>query len=42
VAERLSPSLIQPRIERVYRAALGRARDRGWKHFKTPEDRWQG
>jgi glycosyltransferase involved in cell wall biosynthesis len=42
VAERLSPSLIQPRIERVYRAALGRARDRGWKHFRNPEDRWQG
>lgn len=29
VAERLSPSHIQPRIERVYQAALGRARDRG-------------
>lgn len=40
VAERLSPALIQPRIERVYRAALGRARDRGWKYFKNPEDRW--
>lgn len=42
VAERLSPAHIQPRIERVYRAALGRARDRGWKHFKNPQDRWQG
>lgn len=40
VVERLSPALILPRIERVYRAALGRARDRGWKHFKNPEDRW--
>lgn len=40
VAERLSPAFIQPRIERVYRAALGRARDRGWKHFKNPGDRW--
>lgn len=42
VAERLSPALIQPRIERVYQAALGRARDRGWKHFRNPGDRWQG
>ncbi|RUM96919.1 glycosyltransferase [Pseudaminobacter arsenicus] len=40
VIERLSPALILPRIERVYRAALGRASDRGWKYFKNPEDRW--
>jgi glycosyltransferase involved in cell wall biosynthesis len=40
VAAKLSPEAILPRIEAIYRAALGRARDRGWKHFANPDDRW--
>ena len=41
VADKLAPSAILPQIEGIYRAALGRARDRGWKHFKNPADRWR-
>jgi glycosyltransferase involved in cell wall biosynthesis len=40
VAERLSPQKILPQIDAVYRAALGRSRDRGWKYFKNPADRY--
>jgi glycosyltransferase involved in cell wall biosynthesis len=40
VTEKLSPHKILPQIEAIYRAALGRARDRGWKHFKNPADRY--
>ena len=40
MTEKLSPHKILPQIEAIYRAALGRARDRGWKHFKNPADRY--
>jgi glycosyltransferase involved in cell wall biosynthesis len=40
VAERLSPQKILPQIDAVYRAALARSRDRGWKYFKNPADRY--
>ncbi|NGO55608.1 glycosyltransferase family 4 protein [Allomesorhizobium camelthorni] len=40
VAEHLSPQNILPRIDAVYRAALARSRDRGWKYFKNPADRY--
>ncbi len=40
VAERLSPQTILPRMDAVYRAALARSRDRGWKYFKNPADRF--
>jgi glycosyltransferase involved in cell wall biosynthesis len=40
VAERLSPQKILPQIDAVYRAALARSRDRGWKYFKDPADRY--
>jgi glycosyltransferase involved in cell wall biosynthesis len=40
VAEQLSPQNILPRIDAIYRAALGRSRDRGWKYFKNPADRY--
>jgi glycosyltransferase involved in cell wall biosynthesis len=41
VAAKLSPDAILPRIEAIYRAALARSRDRGWKHFANPDDRWR-
>jgi glycosyltransferase involved in cell wall biosynthesis len=40
VAERLSPQKILPQMDAVYRAALARSRDRGWKYFKNPADRY--
>lgn len=40
VMSKLAPGVILPQIEEIYRAALGRAHDRGWKHFKNPADRW--
>lgn len=40
VADRLSPRKILPQMDAVYRAALARSRDRGWKYFKNPADRY--
>ena len=40
VTEKLPPKKILPQIDTIYRAALGRAHDRGWKHFKNPADRY--
>jgi glycosyltransferase involved in cell wall biosynthesis len=40
VAGQLSPQKILPQIDAVYRAALARSRDRGWKYFKNPADRY--
>jgi glycosyltransferase involved in cell wall biosynthesis len=40
VAERLSPQKILPQMDAIYRAALARSRDRGWKYFKNPADRY--
>jgi glycosyltransferase involved in cell wall biosynthesis len=40
VAEKLSPQKILPQMDAIYRAALARSRDRGWKYFKNPADRY--
>jgi glycosyltransferase involved in cell wall biosynthesis len=40
VTEQLAPEAMLPQIEDIYLAALSRARDRGWKYFKNPADRW--
>lgn len=40
VIEQLAPEAMLPQIEDIYLAALSRARDRGWKYFKNPADRW--
>jgi len=40
VAAQLSPQKILPQMDAVYRAALARSRDRGWKYFKNPADRY--
>ncbi|MEI5680895.1 MULTISPECIES: glycosyltransferase family 4 protein [unclassified Mesorhizobium] len=40
VTEQLAPEAMLPQIEDIYFAALSRARDRGWKYFKNPADRW--
>jgi glycosyltransferase involved in cell wall biosynthesis len=40
VVEQLAPEAMLPQIEDIYLAALSRARDRGWKYFKDPADRW--
>lgn len=40
VAEKLSPQKILPQMDAIYRAALARSHDRGWKYFKNPADRY--